>query len=150
LGELGLGRWERVASILAFNLGIETMQLIVVAATMRLLLLSWTRRYSVLRIGRALFAGLASVGWIAERLLNVHSSVDLIVDDVAHHAVWIAGALFLMSLVCRLLPSLLDNRLSPPKRCPTDTQAYLTVRREPSTLGRLLFSFEYLAVARGK
>src|SRR5579862_5567273 len=31
LGELGLGRWERVVSILGFNLGIETMQLIVVA-----------------------------------------------------------------------------------------------------------------------
>jgi len=32
LGQLGLGRWERVASILGFNLSIETMQLIVVAA----------------------------------------------------------------------------------------------------------------------
>jgi len=34
LGELGLGRWERLAGILAFNLGIETMQLVVVAATL--------------------------------------------------------------------------------------------------------------------
>ena len=34
LGELGLGRWERVASIFGFNLGIETMRLIVVAATL--------------------------------------------------------------------------------------------------------------------
>src|SRR5437660_4316600 len=43
LGELGLVRWERVASIFAFNLGIETMQLIVVAATLpSLLVLSRT------------------------------------------------------------------------------------------------------------
>ena len=30
LDRLGLGRWERVAGILAFNLGIETMQMFVV------------------------------------------------------------------------------------------------------------------------
>lgn len=43
-GELGLGRWERVAGIFAFNVGIESMQLLVVIATMPLLiLLSRTR-----------------------------------------------------------------------------------------------------------
>ena len=61
LSELGLGRWERVAGILAFNLGIETMQMIVVAVTMpSLLLMSRTRAYPVLRISGALFAGLVS------------------------------------------------------------------------------------------
>ncbi|MFZ0591790.1 MAG: HupE/UreJ family protein [Bryobacteraceae bacterium] len=111
LGQLGLGRWERVASILAFNLGIETMQLVVVAATMpSLVLLSRTRAYSVLRIGGALFAGFASVGWIAERLLDVHNSVDLVVNSVAHHAVWIAAVLFLISLVCWSLHEAQDAR----------------------------------------
>jgi hypothetical protein len=101
LGQLGLGRWERIASILAFNLGIETMQLIVVAATMpSLVLLSRTRAYSVVRIGGALFAGFASLGWIVERLLDVHNSVDLVVDIIARHAAWIAAGLFLISLVC--------------------------------------------------
>ena len=103
LGRLGLGRWERVLSILAFNLGIEAMQLIVVAAIMpSLLLLSRTRGYFVLRIGGALFAGLAAVGWIAERLLGVRNSVDVIVNSVAHQAGWIAVALFLFSVACRL------------------------------------------------
>ena len=120
LGELGLSRWERVASILGFNLGIETMQLIVVAATLpSLVLLSHMRSYWGLRIGVALFAGCASVGWIVERLLNVHCSVDVIVDGVAHHAVWIAGVSFLISLVCWWLPNVLDKQatteqLSPP------------------------------------
>jgi len=101
LGELGLGRWERVAGILAFNLGIETMQMIVVAVTMpSLLLLSRTRAYSFLRIGGGLFAGFASAGWIGERLLGAHSSVDIVVGAIAHHSVWIAGALFLISLGC--------------------------------------------------
>ena len=97
---LGLGSWERVASILAFNMGVETMQLVVVAGTMpSLLLLSRTHKYSVLRITGALFGGLASAGWIAERLLNVHNPVDRAIDLIAHSAVWIAGALFLIGLV---------------------------------------------------
>ncbi len=99
LGELGLGRWERVAGILAFNLGIETMQLLVVAAAMpSLVLLSRTRSYSFLRIGGALFAGFASLGWIGERLFGLHNALDGVVDSVAHHAVWIALGLFLMSV----------------------------------------------------
>jgi len=101
IGELGLAPGERVASVLAFNLGIETMQLIVLAAAMpSLLLVSRTRFYSPFRVGGALFAGFASVGWISERLLHMHSPVDMIVDSVAHHAVWIAAVLFLISGAC--------------------------------------------------
>ena len=108
--ELGLGRWERVAGILAFNLGIETMQLIVVAATMpSLVLLSRTRAYPFLRVGGALFAGFASVGWIAERLLGVHNPIGVLVEVVAHHGVWIAGALFVISLGCRRLRDVRDS-----------------------------------------
>jgi hypothetical protein len=103
VGQLGLNRWERVASILSFNLGIETMQLVVVAATMpSLVLMSRTRAYPLVRICGALFAGLASVGWIAQRLFDFRSSIDAIVNNVAQHAVAIAAALFLMSLVCWL------------------------------------------------
>jgi HupE / UreJ protein len=110
LEQLGLGRWERVAGILAFNLGIETMQLIVVAVTMpSLVLMSRTRAYPFLRIGGALFAGAASLGWIAERLFGVHSSVDAVVDGVAHHGVWIAVSLFLLSVLC-WRNSLLERR----------------------------------------
>jgi hypothetical protein len=105
LGELGLGRWERVAGIFGFNLGIETMQLIVVAAIMpSLVLMSRTSAYQFLRIGGALFAGFASVCWIAERLLGVHTSVDLLVNGVAHRAVWIAVGLFLLSVACWRYP----------------------------------------------
>jgi HupE / UreJ protein len=108
IAELGLGRWERVASILAFNLGIETMQLIVVASIMpSLLLMSCTRAYPFLRIGGALFAGLASLGWITERLAGVHNSMDLVVNTVAHHGAWITVGLFLMSVVCWSLPKIL-------------------------------------------
>lgn len=100
LTDLGFGGSYRLVAILGFNLGIETMQLIVVAATMpSLVLLSRTRAYPVLRIGGGLFAGLASTGWIIERLLDAHSSVDPLVDRVAHHAPWVATVLFVISLL---------------------------------------------------
>jgi HupE / UreJ protein len=101
LSELGLGRWERLAGILSFNLGIETMQLAVVAATLpSLILVSRTRAYPWLRVSGALFAGAASAGWIVERVLGTQSSVDKVVNELAHHSVWIAGGLFLLSVIC--------------------------------------------------
>jgi len=101
LGGLGLVRWERVGSILSFNLGIETMQLVVVAATMpSLVLISRTRAYPMLRTGGALFAGLAAAEWIVERLLGLRSSVDIVAGGIAHRGAWIAGGLCLMSAVC--------------------------------------------------
>lgn len=51
LAELGLHRWEKIASILGFNLGIEAMQLAVILCVMpSLVLLSRTRLYTGFRI----------------------------------------------------------------------------------------------------
>lgn len=103
LGQLGLGLWDKAASIFAFNIGIETMQLIVVIATMpSLILLSRSRAYSAFRIGGGLFAGFASAGWIAERLFDQHTPVDLVVDGLAHHAAAVAIALLFVSLLTAL------------------------------------------------
>lgn len=100
LQNLGVGAWQRLASILGFNLGIETMQLIVVAAILpSLLILSRTPAYAFFRVAGALFAGFASLGWIAERLFGVSASVDLVVDSVAHRGMWIAVTLVVISVV---------------------------------------------------
>lgn len=91
---------ERVISIVGFNVGIEAMQVIVVCATMpSLLLLSRTRAYSLLRIVGAGFAVTASLGWIEERLLNVHNPVELLVNGAAQHALLLAALLFLISFL---------------------------------------------------
>jgi hypothetical protein len=101
LERLDLGRWERVAGILAFNVGIETMQMIVVAGILpSLMLMSRTRAYPILRNGGAVLAGAASVGWIVERLLDVETPVDMIINGLARHALWIAIPLFLLSVAC--------------------------------------------------
>jgi hypothetical protein len=101
LSELGVSGWYRLVSIVGFNLGIEAMQLAVVAAILpSLLLLSRTRAYSLLRIGGALFAAVASTGWIVERAFHTHNAVSPLVEAVAHHALWIAASLLLLSLLC--------------------------------------------------
>jgi len=111
LDRLGVSHWERVAGILSFNLGIEAMQMIVVAAILpSLLLMSRSRAYSALRIGGAGFAALAALGWTLERLFDLQLPVDDLVNALARHALWIATGLFLLSLLCRaLLP------VSPPR-----------------------------------
>jgi hypothetical protein len=104
LSDFGFGQWYRLISILGFNLGIEAMQLAVVVAILpSLLLLSRTRAYALLRIGAALFAAVASIGWIIERLLNMPNAMDPVVEGVAHHAPWIAAILLLLGLLCRPL-----------------------------------------------
>ena len=106
LDRLGLGRWERVAGILSFNLGIETMQMFVVAAVLpSLILLSATRAYPVLRIVGAIFAAAASAGWVVERLFGVNADIDTIVNAFAQHSVLIAVGLFLISVGSRFLLS---------------------------------------------
>jgi HupE / UreJ protein len=99
LDRLGFGRWERVAGILSFNLGIETMQMLVVAAVLpSLMLMSKTRAYAPFRVCGALFAGFASAGWVIERLFGIHAGVDAVVNTLAQHSLWIAVGLFLASL----------------------------------------------------
>jgi hypothetical protein len=100
LQKLGVGAWQRVASILGFNLGIETMQLVVVAAILpSLIMLSRTPAYSSFRLIGALFAAFASIGWMVERIFGVDYSVDLAVDCIAQRGAWMAVGLFGMSIV---------------------------------------------------
>jgi hypothetical protein len=104
LTSLGFIGWYRVVSVLGFNIGIETMQLIVVAATLpSLLLLSRTRAYSTLRITGAIFATIASSAWIAERLFNIQSPIDRAVAIFATHGPQLATALFAFSLASWLI-----------------------------------------------
>ena len=114
LDRLGLSRWERVAGILAFNLGIETMQTVATVLP-SLLLLSRSRAYPLVRNAGAALAAAASAGWITERLFGVQSRVDLIVDHLARHAVVGAAVLFMVSLALRYLPAkrLMYEKLPP-------------------------------------
>ena len=104
LDRLGLEHWQRIAGILAFNLGIETMQLLVVAAVLpSLLLMSRTDAYPLFRIGGAACAAVASLGWIVERLFGLETPIDQIVNAFARHAPALALILFVTAVACTLL-----------------------------------------------
>lgn len=69
LADLNLGAGQMALSILGFNIGIELMQLFVIALIVPwLILLSLTRFYKYVRITGAMLAAVAAVAWIVERV----------------------------------------------------------------------------------
>jgi len=89
LTEFQLDAWQLASALLAFNLGIECMQLAVVLASVPwLVLLSRMPGYAVVRNGGALFASAAALGWIGERALGWPNPLTSIVTALAEHAIW--------------------------------------------------------------
>lgn len=72
---------ERIAGILAFNLGIETMQVIALAAILgSLLFLSRSAVYALSRVAAAVIAASASPAWTVERVVRIGTPTDAIVN----------------------------------------------------------------------
>lgn len=87
LGALHLGGEQLALSLLGFNVGIELMQLFVVAATVPwLLLLSRTPAYARVRGGGALVAAAAAAAWLAERLTGHGNALTAFVAAVPPYA----------------------------------------------------------------
>jgi hypothetical protein len=115
LGDLAVGQWYGLVTILGFNLGIEAMQLSVVIAILpSLLLMSRTHAYSLLRVGSALFVTIVSAQGIVERLLDVHEVVSPAIEATGRQAAWIAAGLFLLSLLLWLLQRYFNERSTDP------------------------------------
>ena len=94
IAEYGFSPWYLAATILGFNLGIEVMQLTVVALIIpSLILLARTPFYSPLRVGGALFAALAALGWMGERALALRNPLEPVVTALAHHPVALVAGL---------------------------------------------------------
>jgi hypothetical protein len=102
--ELGLDPWRLALAILGFNIGVELMQLFVIAVTVPwLLLLARTPAYVSLRVGGALFGGAAALGWISERALKWSNPFEPLVSSLAHRGVFVVTALALASLVATIV-----------------------------------------------
>jgi hypothetical protein len=98
LNELGVTGWYRLISLFGFNLGIEAMQLAVVAITLpALLLLSRTDFYAAFRTTGAAFACVASCAWIVERVLDQPNSIGDGIETLAHHGVFLSALLWICS-----------------------------------------------------
>jgi hypothetical protein len=103
LSALGAGAWTRVSGVVAFNLGIEAMQLLVVAAVLpALLLMRGTPAYAWLRVPAALAAALASAGWMVERVGGADLGIDACFGAATRHAPAAVAVLFAVALAARL------------------------------------------------
>ena len=95
LSELGLTGWYRLISLLGFNLGIEAMQLAVVAVTLpAMILLSRTLIYPAFRVGGALVAIAAASAWIVERTIKKPNAVVDLVEGCGRHGLLLAACLW--------------------------------------------------------
>ena len=100
LAGFGFSVWHRALGILAFNLGIELMQLAVVAATLpSLLLLARTRFYPAFRLAGACFAGVAALGWLLERASGRANVVGGWLASATRHAAPAAVVLLALALL---------------------------------------------------
>ena len=95
LGHLGLTRGSLVTNLLGFNLGVELVQLTVVALLMpSLLLLSRTPLYGTTRVAGAAFGFVLSAAWLAERTtLVAKDPLNGVSDALIGHPLRVAAAL---------------------------------------------------------
>lgn len=98
LANLNLDGGSMVLSILGFNLGIEVMQLFVIAVTIPwLVILSRGKIYNYVRIIGALFAAIASIGWIMERITAHSNLISSFVTSIAGDAYLVIIGLSILS-----------------------------------------------------
>lgn len=104
LAGLGIDGSASIASLLAFNVGVELAQLAAVAAVLpSLLVLSRTRLHAPLRVGAASLALAAAAGWALERLGLLGNPLGAVEDAAMAHLVGIAGVLAALALAAALL-----------------------------------------------
>ena len=87
LDGLNLGAGDTALSILGFNIGIELMQLLVIALIAPwFILLSFTTVYKYVRIADASFAAIAAIGWIAERVSGNPNFIGNFLQNISEYA----------------------------------------------------------------
>jgi hypothetical protein len=99
LSTLELSGRQLMLSLLGFNLGVEIMQLVVVALVLpALVILARTKAYPQLRIAAALLTGVAATGWLLDRL-GVTTVMGAAADSLGASSPWLLGALWLGTIV---------------------------------------------------
>lgn len=103
LSGAGLSAWQHAQALLAFNVGIEAMQMIALAAVLPPLLVLGALRpavYARLRVGLAALAGLMACAWMARRLGLVDIDGAAWLGDGGVAPVVLVGVLWLAALAC--------------------------------------------------
>ncbi len=106
LSELHLDPYHLALAVFGFNVGIEAMQLFVVAMLFPwLVLLARTPAYPMVRRTGAAFALLAAAGWIGERAGRVFNPMNVLVHGLAAHGLAVVVALAALALVATMFRS---------------------------------------------
>lgn len=109
LADLHLSAGPMALSILGFNLGIELMQLFVIALTAPwLIILSLTPAHPWVRRGGAVLAGIAAVGWILNRVSGESNWVERAMNNAPEYApagILILAFIALPAYFCKTLPA---------------------------------------------
>lgn len=98
LSSLSLSGGHLVVSLLGFNLGIEVMQLAIVAVALPPLMVLARHQalFTPIRVASAFLAASAATGWLLDRL-GVPNPVAAAADSIGTAAPWIAIALWAMA-----------------------------------------------------
>lgn len=100
LSGMNLGAGTLALSILGFNLGIELMQLFIIAMIIPwLILLSKTSFYSLFRITGAVLAGIAALAWIVERTSGNANFITGFLEKATQYGVWCIVGLAAVSII---------------------------------------------------
>ncbi|RYY30138.1 MAG: HupE/UreJ family protein [Sphingobacteriaceae bacterium] len=116
LANLNLETSRMVLSILGFNIGIELMQLFVIALVIPwLILLSRLPVYRFVRISGAVFASIAATAWIMERASGQSNFISTAMVSITAYAPYLILMLVLLTGISYLLD------LKPDKKDPIKT-----------------------------
>ncbi|WP_205691200.1 HupE/UreJ family protein [Chitinophaga oryziterrae] len=100
LANLDLDTTRMGLSILGFNIGIELMQLFVIAITVPwLILLSRTGTYPYIRIAGAILAAIAALAWIIQRVSDKTNFITDLVQQLMKYAPWMILLLGIASII---------------------------------------------------
>ncbi len=112
LAALNLAPGQMALSILGFNIGIELMQLFVIALIVPwLILLSRSGSYNIVRIGGAIFAGIAALAWMTERIVERTNPITILVEGLVQYSPWV-----ILSLAAASLLSMIHLRMKTSKQ----------------------------------
>ncbi|MEH0152970.1 HupE/UreJ family protein [Limibacter armeniacum] len=82
LSSMNLGWQARLLSVVGFNLGIESMQLIIMVCFFPLLITSKWKFYPAFRVAFAIITGITAVAWIFERVLEKENFITEIANSI--------------------------------------------------------------------
>jgi len=100
IANLNLGAGTLAAAILGFNLGIEVMRLAVIGLVIPwLILLSQTEAYRYVRRGGAIFAAVAALGWMVERITGKSNGIGTFAAGLSTAGGWVILALCVFSVL---------------------------------------------------